>query len=313
MDYVKVRGTGHSVPEKAVSNNELAKYVDTSDEWIKSRTGIENRYIAKDETVVSLATEASKEATEMAGLSPLDIDLIIVATISSEQAMPSAACLVQKELGAKNSICFDISAACSGFLYAFQIASQGIESGLYKNALVIGSEVLSKVINWEDRNTCVLFGDGAGAAILSKANKRGVIKTYLGSDGEGSDLLTLGAANDSANYIEMNGRQVYKFAVNIIPKCIKELLVGTEYTKGDIDYFVLHQANERIIDSIAKKMGINIEKFYKNMKTYGNTSGASIPIALNELNKKGSLQKGDLIALVGFGGGLTWGASLIKW
>ena len=322
MNYAQIIGTGHSVPKIQVSNEDLTKYVDTTDEWISSRTGIRNRYISKGETATSLAISAAKQALDSSGTKADEIDLIIVATISPEYFMPSTACLVQGEIGAVNATCFDLTAACSGFLYGLKVAEQGIRCGDYKKALVIGSEVLSKTLDWEDRDTCVLFGDGAGAVVLAKNNNLGIIKTYTGSDGTGANLLWL-QANQSKNmlheidllspYMQMQGREVYSFAIKVVPKCIEQVLYGTEYSVDDVSWFVLHQANERIIDSVAKKMKVSSGKFYKNMHTYGNTSAASIPIALSELDKSGNLSKGDIIVLVGFGGGLTWGSALIKW
>ena len=322
MTYARIEGTGHAVPKVQVSNTELSQYVDTTDEWISSRTGIRNRYISTGETATSLAVSAAKEALERANVKPEEIDVIIVATISPEYFMPSTACLVQGEIGAVNATCFDLGAACSGFLYAMKVATQGIRCGDYKKALVIGSEVLSKVLDWNHRDICVLFGDGAGAAVLSQSDEPGVIGSYTGSDGNGANLLSLRALpsknilheNEPENpYMQMEGREVYSFAVKIIPKCIEKVLKDTDYNVQDISYFVLHQANERIIDSVAKKMKVQGEKFYKNMDTYGNTSAASIPIALSEMDQSGKLKKGDMIILVGFGGGLTWGATLVKW
>ncbi len=322
MTYAQIKGTGHSVPKVQVSNEDLTQYVDTTDEWISSRTGIKNRYISTGETATSLAVGAAKQALEEAGTKPEEIDLIIVATMSPEYFMPSTACLVQGEIEAVNATCFDLSAACSGFLYALKVASQGIRCGDYKKALVIGSEVLSKTLNWEDRDTCVLFGDGAGAVVLSQGDGPGIINTYTGSDGTGADLLSLQATQSKnmlhetelvSPYMSMKGREVYSFAIKIVPKSINKVLEGTGYSVDDVSWFVLHQANERIIDSVAKKMKAPKEKFCKNMDTYGNTSAASIPIALSELAKSGKLHKGELVVLVGFGGGLTWGSALIKW
>ena len=322
MTYARIEGTGHAVPKVQVSNTELSKYVDTTDEWIISRTGIKNRFISTGETTTSLAVSAAKIALERANVAPEEIDLIVVATISPEYFMPSTACLVQGEIGAVNATCYDLGAACSGFLYAVKVASQGIRCGDYKKALVIGSEVLSKTLDWSNRDTCVLFGDGAGAAILAQSDKPGIIGSFTGSDGTGGDLLSLRAlpsknvlheTEPENPYMQMEGREVYSFAIKIIPKCIEMVLKDTDYSVQDIAYFVLHQANERIIDSVAKKMKVPGERFYKNMDTYGNTSAASIPIALSELDQSGKLKKGDMIMLVGFGGGLTWGSTLVKW
>ena len=322
MTYARIKGTGHAVPKVQVSNTELSKYVDTTDEWISSRTGIKNRFISTGETTTSLAVSAAKIALERANVGPEEIDLIVVATISPEYFMPSTACLVQGEIGAVNATCYDLGAACSGFLYAVKVASQGIRCGDYKKALVIGSEVLSKTLDWNNRDTCVLFGDGAGAVVLSQSDEPGIMASYTGSDGTGGDLLSLRGLpsknmlheTETQNpYMQMEGREVYSFAIKIIPKCIEMVLKDTDYTVQDIAYFVLHQANERIIDSVAKKMKVPGERFYKNMDTYGNTSAASIPIALSELDQSGKLKKGDMIMLVGFGGGLTWGSTLVKW
>lgn len=322
MAYARIEGTGHGVPKVQVSNEDLAQYVETTDEWISSRTGIKNRYISTGETATTLAIAAGRQALDEANVKPEEIDLIIVATMSPEYFMPSTACLVQGEIGAVNATCFDLTAACSGFLYALKVATQGIRCGDYKKALVIGSEVLSKTLDWKDRDTCVLFGDGAGAVVLSQSENLGIISTYTGSDGKGANLLSLQAA-PSKNmlhevecvnpYMEMRGREVYYFAIKIVPNCINKVLEGTDYSVDDVSWFVLHQANERIIDSVAKKMKVAKEKFYKNMGTYGNTSAASIPIALSELAKNKKLNKGELVVLVGFGGGLTWGSALIKW
>lgn len=322
MIHIRVEGTGYCVPKSKVSNTDLSQYIDTTDEWISSRTGIKNRYISTGETATSLAISAAEQALLRAGVEANQIDLIVVATISPEYFMPSTACLVQKAIGATGATCFDLVAACSGFLYALKVASQGIKCGDYKKALVIGSEVLSKTLNWEDRGTCVLFGDGAGAAVLSESDSPGIISYYTESNGDGANLLSLKAKPNNnilyseeadSPYMLMEGREVYAFATRIIPKCIEKVLKDTDYNIDDIAWFVLHQANERIVDSVAKKMNLPESKFYKNMHTYGNTSAASIPIALSELDHNGQLQKGDLIILVGFGGGLTWGSTLIKW
>lgn len=320
MNGVKITGVGKATPQTTVTNEDLSLVMDTSDEWIRSRTGIGSRHISSGETTVELATRAAMEALADADLDPLLIDRIIVATISPDYVMPSTACLVQKEIGAVNATAFDIGAACSGFVFGARLATEAIQTGSCKNVLVIGAEVLSKTVDWEDRGTCVLFGDGAGAAIFSYHHENHILNSYSGSNGEQGMVLTLPgiALNNyltqsemTSPYMYMDGREVYKFATTIVPHSIEKVLEGTGYTLEQIDYFILHQANARIMDSVAKKIGISSEKFFKNLDQYGNTSAASIPIALAEL--KQSLKSGDKIILCGFGGGLTWGSMLIEW
>ncbi|KYH28741.1 MULTISPECIES: beta-ketoacyl-ACP synthase III [Clostridium] len=323
MFEVKVIGTGRYVPENIVTNDDLSKIVDTNNEWIKSRTGIRERRISKEENTSELAAKAGRKALESSKLKPEDIELIIVSTATPDNFTPSTACMVQEKLGAINATCFDISAACTGFIYAVGIASQFIKTGQSKNALVIGAEVLSKIIDWEDRSTCVLFGDGAGAVVLERSEEIGLISQYTGSDGSGGKFLECGTVplknpysktdiNFKSN-LSMEGREVFKFAINAMIHSIGKVLKDTQYTLDDIDYIVPHQANLRIIDFVAKKLKLDKDKFYINLDRYGNTSGASIPIALDEMNEKGLLKKGDKIIIVGFGGGLTFGAHLIKW
>lgn len=323
MFEVKVIGTGRYVPENIVTNDDLSKIVDTNNEWIKSRTGIRERRISKEENTSKLAAKAGRKALESSKLKPEDIELIIVSTATPDNFTPSTACMVQEKLGAINATCFDISAACTGFIYAVGIASQFIKTGQSKNALVIGAEVLSKIIDWEDRSTCVLFGDGAGAVVLERSEEIGLISQYTGSDGSGGKFLECGTVplknpysktdiNFKSN-LSMEGREVFKFAINAMIHSIGKVLKDTQYTLDDIDYIVPHQANLRIIDFVAKKLKLDKDKFYINLDRYGNTSGASIPIALDEMNEKGLLKKGDKIIIVGFGGGLTFGAHLIKW
>lgn len=323
MFEVKVIGTGRYVPKNIVTNDDLSKIVDTNNEWIKSRTGIRERRISKEENTSELAAKAGRKALESSKLKPEDIELIIVSTATPDNFTPSTACMVQEKLGAINATCFDISAACTGFIYAVGIASQFIKTGQSKNALVIGAEVLSKIIDWEDRSTCVLFGDGAGAVVLERSEEIGLISQYTGSDGSGGKFLECGTVplknpysktdiNFKSN-LSMEGREVFKFAINAMIHSIGKVLKDTQYTLDDIDYIVPHQANLRIIDFVAKKLKLDKDKFYINLDRYGNTSGASIPIALDEMNEKGLLKKGDKIIIVGFGGGLTFGAHLIKW
>ncbi|UWG97021.1 ketoacyl-ACP synthase III [Dehalobacter sp. DCM] len=326
MFNVELIGTGSCIPEKVVTNDDLAKIVDTSDEWITSRTGIKERRISTGETTTELAVGAARSALESARISAEDLDLIIVATLTPDDYLPSTACQVQKHIGADNAACFDLNAACTGFIYGLTVASQFIRTGMYKTALVIGAEELSKITDWTDRTTCVLFADGAGAAVLQRGEQQGIISEIIGSDGNKGDCLTCPALpprnyfirDDStkesrSEYVYMNGREVYKFAVTVMPECILKTLEGTGISLSDIDHIIPHQANLRIIDAAAKKLNLDASKFYVNLPRFGNTSGASIPIALDEMAKANRFKKGDLIILVGFGGGLTYGAMLIKW
>lgn len=323
MNNVKIIGTGSYAPKNIVTNDDLSKLVDTSDEWISSRTGIKERRITEGEDTSSLAAKAALEAIKSSGVSPLDIELIIVATTSPDSFTPSTACLVQALIGADNAVCFDIAAACSGFIYAMNTAVQYIKCGTYKTALIIGAEVLSKILDWSDRSTCVLFGDGSGAAILKASDDNGILAVHIGSDGKKAEFLKCPAAkvnnpfinNEtvSNSVVSMNGREIFKFASRVIPKSIGEVLKNTQFTLEDIKYIIPHQANMRIIETAAKKLEIDCGKFYMNVNRYGNTSAASIPIALDEMVKEGLLKKGDKVILVGFGGGLTFGSALIQW
>ncbi|WP_066500837.1 beta-ketoacyl-ACP synthase III [Abyssisolibacter fermentans] len=323
MNNAVIAGTGSYVPEKIMTNEDLEKIVDTSDEWISSRTGIRQRRISEGENTSKIATKAAIKALEDANMDALDIDLIIVATVTPDAFTPSVSCLVQVDLGAKNASCFDITAGCSGFVYGINVANQFIKTGQAKNVLVIGAEVLSKVVNWEDRNTCVLFGDGAGAAVLKASQKEGIISVHTGSKGDENRYLEIPAievnnpfspkVEGRPSYIKMNGVEIFKFATKIMRKSFKNVLESTDYSLDDIKYIIPHQANYRIIDHVAQKANIDINKFYLNLDKYGNTSSASIGIALDEMNKKGLLNKDDKLILVGFGGGLTWGAVLLKW
>ncbi|KUO59496.1 MAG: 3-oxoacyl-ACP synthase [Gracilibacter sp. BRH_c7a] len=322
MYNVEIVGTGSYVPLYKVSNEDISKFVETSDQWISERTGIKERRICTTEDTTDLAARAALEALKDAEISPEEVDLIIVATATPDYFFPSTACLVQERIGACKATGFDISAACTGFIYGLTIARQFIRTGMYKTALVIGSEVLSKITDWEDRNTCVLFADGAGAAVLRRGEE-GLVSEMIGSDGNGAENLQCPAVplNNkftetkklSASYISMNGREIYKFAVKVIPDCIHKVLEDTGYTLDDIKIIIPHQANVRIVDAAAKKLGIDKDRFFVNLHRYGNTSGASIPIALDEMSKQKLLKKDDLIILVGFGAGLTYGAQLIRW
>lgn len=319
MKNSKIIGLGHYVPELSVSNDDLSKYIETSDEWIYSRTGIKNRHIAINETSYELAAKASEVALDIAKVKVEDIDLIIVATFSGEYATPSMACLVQKELGAMNAMCFDVSAACSGFVYGMDIADQFIRTGKYKKALVVGSEKLSQILDWDDRGTCVLFGDGAGAAVLSVSDDVGIIDTVNHSIGKDFECLyvknpvnkTPYYEGSNEHHLKMNGQVVFQFACTKVPEVLRELGDKNDVALEDVDYFVLHQANSRIVAKIAKRMKLDSDRFYMNMDEYGNTSAASIPIALSEMASKGLL-KGKKVMISGFGAGLTYGASLIQ-
>ena len=326
MRNVKILGTGSSLPEKIVTNFDLAKIVDTNDEWIQSRTGIKARRMATSEEQTSdFAAQASKRALEMAGVKAEDIDLIIVATMTPDMPFPSTACIVQEKIGAKKASAFDLEAACSGFVYALTVAKQFISTGFYEHVLVIGAETMTKILDFEDRNTCVLFGDGAGAVVLGPSNdESGFLGMELGADGSGGDVLnmpgggTLNPAtektvNDRLHFLKMEGSDVFKFAVRIMGKASLNAVEKSNLTVDDIDFLVPHQANIRIINSAAKKLKLPMEKVYVNLEKYGNMSAASIPVALDEANRDGKIKIGDNVVLVGFGAGLTWGACVIKW
>jgi len=319
-------GTGSYVPDTVLTNAYFEERLDTDNEWIVTRTGIRERRIVRPDIATSdIATYAAEKALEDAKMNPQDIDMIIVATVTPDMSFPSTACLVQKNLGAFKASAFDISAACSGFIYGLSIASQFVKSGSMKNVLVIGAETLSKITDYKDRNTCILFGDGAGAAIVSRVEKdKGILASYLGADGRGEDLLKLPAGgsrlpasaetvSNSLHYIKMNGSEVFKFATKIIEEAAEKALVMCGLSKEDIDFFIPHQANIRIIESAIKRLNISKDKVFVNIEQYGNMSSASIAVALDEANKNKKINKGDIVVLVGFGGGLTWGSIVLKW
>jgi 3-oxoacyl-[acyl-carrier-protein] synthase-3 len=323
---VGIVGTGIYLPEKIMTNDELEKMVDTTDDWIKTRTGIhQRRIIASDMAPSDMGCEAAKMALKNSGSTVNEIDLVIVATVTPDMIFPATACLVQEKLGAKRAAAFDLSAGCSGFVYSIAVGSQLIKTGMYKTILVIGTEALSRVVNWEDRNTCVLFGDAAGAAILRRVEKGyGILSTELGSDGSGAELLKIQAGGTREpitpenyqspdRYLFMAGREVYKFAVKIMVESALTALEKAGLDKEKIDCFIPHQANIRIIEAAAKRLQLPMEKVFINVHKYGNTSAASIPVALHEAVQEGKIKKGDNVVLVGFGTGLTWGASVIKW
>ena len=317
----RIIGTGSALPALLVSNRELEKTVDTTDEWIRSRTGIESRHIAVEETTTSMAIEAAKKALQDAKASPEELDLIIVGTISPDHYFPSTACEIQNALGAVNATAFDISAACAGFLFGLGIVDAYMKAGTVRTALVVGAETLSKMMDWNDRSTCVLFGDGAGAAVV-RSDESGIMSMVQGSDGARGNALTCEGRrvnnpykkNDtSLDYTKMNGQEVYKFAVKTVPKSIEEALLKADVKADDVKYFLLHQANLRIIEAVAKRLGQSIEKFPTNLQECGNISAGSVPVLLDHVNREGMLQKGDTIVLAGFGAGLTWGATVLIW
>jgi 3-oxoacyl-[acyl-carrier-protein] synthase-3 len=323
MSHVGIIGTGRYLPEHIMTNDDLSNLVETSDEWIRSRTGIRERRITTGMSTSDLAYEAGVIALKNAGLRPEEIDLIICATITPDYFMPSCACLVQDRLGAVNAAAFDLTAACTGMIYGMVTAQQFIKSGMYKNILVIGAETLSKVMDWEDRSTCVLFGDGAGAVVLSKTEKGAQILTSnLEADGSKYNLLTCSAIPLQNPYVDkgmdkpklkMLGQEVFKYAVRTITDNINSLLSKAKLSKEDIAYVIPHQANLRIIEQASKFCKIPIDRFFMNLDRYGNTSAASIGIALDELVTSGKLKKGDRLILVGFGGGMTSGSILLEW
>ncbi len=326
MKKARIIGTGSCVPEKIVTNFDLEKFLDTSDQWIVSRTGIrERRIAADDETTSDLATRAAERALAMAGLSAEDIDYIVVGTITGDYPWPATACVVQNNLGAKTAAAFDVSAACSGFVFALDTAARQIEAGAVRRALVIGAEVLSRIIDWEDRNTCVLFGDGAGAVVLEASEgDQGVLSTHLHSDGSYLELLyqpgfgnrhpaSEQGVRDRLQFLKMQGNEVFKVAVRSLSEVALEALEANGLKAEDLDLFIPHQANRRILEATAKRLGLTEEQVYINVDRFGNTSGASIPIALDEANRAGRMKEGDLVMFDAFGGGFTWGAALLRW
>ena len=329
---IRITGTGSMLPEKIVTNFDMAEIVETSDEWIRERTGIVERRISTGDTVATLSAKACEKALEMAGKSAEEVDLILVATCSPEMLLPCCACQVQDIIGAAHAVAFDLNAACSGFLFALNTAQAYLQTGAYKNALVVGGEVLSKIVDWTDRSTCVLFGDGAGAAFIEASaeeivcdngRKAGMECMVQGSDGaKGMVLSCAERALDNAfitekqtvnPYVHMDGQEVYKFATRQVPSCINGALQKAGLTVDDVDLFVLHQANVRIIESVAKRLKADISKFPMNLDRVGNMSSATIPVLLDELNRGGKIKRGDRLVLSGFGAGLTYGASVLVW
>jgi 3-oxoacyl-[acyl-carrier-protein] synthase-3 len=321
LNYTKILGTGSYVPRTVLTNDDLKQFVDTSDEWISSRTGIKKRHIVTDEYTIDLAYHASLKAIEDSKIDKAEIDLLIVATVTPDNAFPGVSNLLQGRLGLEKIMTFDINAACSGFLYALNIADKMIKSGAYNNALIVGAETLTRLTDWRDRNTCVLFGDAAGAMIISRSEENNIQDVICGSisDSEGNLIChNVDIKDPSVNaksvqdHIHMNGREVFKFATRIMPKTIRDLLERNNYQLDDLDYIVAHQANERIIDKAARDLGFPMDKMYLNISEYGNTSAASVPLAIDEAIRTNKLRKGDLFATVAFGGGFTWGGAIIK-
>lgn len=317
---IEIVGSGWYAPQNPIDNFDLSKLVDTSNDWILSRTGISRRNISLGENTSDIATKAAESAIFNAGIRAEEIDLIILATITPDKFTTSTACIVQDNLGAKNAFSFDVSAGCTGFIYGLDIAHSYLALNKVKTALVIGAEVLSKVVDWKDRNTCVLFGDGAGAVIV-RANKDKAYYSYCASSGDPNEVLQINAVavnnpytktEKNSQLLEMKGQDVFQFAVGAIRKSIKNLVEQSKIDLNDVKYIIPHQANARIVDFVARKMDYPIERFYLNLDRIGNTSAASIPIALAEMFEKGLLESGDKIIMVGFGGGLTWGAILIE-
>lgn len=326
---VTIIGTGSYAPANIVTNDDMAKLVDTSDEWIRTRSGIgTRRFAAKDETTSDMACIAAKRALLAAGIEGSEIDLIILATMTPDMPFPSTACLVQSKLELPNVTTFDMQAACSGFVYALSVANSMLLSGNFKTALVIGAEKMSGILDFEDRSTCVLFGDGAGAAVLSATEttgeKVGILGTICGADGSNPSLLqqpgggsAMPATNESIegrqHFLKMNGKEIFKSAVRVMGQASTDIVEQMGYTPEDLNLVIPHQANMRIIDSLSKRLAIPMEKFHNNLDHYGNTSAASVPIALDEAYRAGRIQSGDLVLLVAFGAGLTWASTLIKW
>lgn len=329
---IKISGTGSALPERTVTNRELSELVETSDQWIRERTGIGQRRISTGETVADLAAEACRRALDMAGRTGEEVELILVATCSPELLLPCCSCQVQSMIGASRAAAFDLNAACAGFLYALDTAYAYLKTGLYRNALVVGSEVLSKLVDWSDRSTCVLFGDGAGAAFVEaketgifceNGRKAGIEAILQGADGTGGEVLScqersvrnafISKSRLTDPYVHMDGREVYKFATRQVPACIMEALGLAALAVEDVELFLLHQANRRIIEAVAKRIKADLTKFPMNLERVGNMSSATIPVLLDELNREGRIKRGDRLVLSGFGAGLTYGATVLVW
>ena len=326
MRRVAIVGTGSYAPEKILTNDDIAKIVDTSDEWIKTRTGVkERRVVGEGEATSDIATEAARRALQSANIESGDVDLIIVATSTPDFFFPATACIVQHNIGAKNAAAFDLEAACSGFLYSLSIGNSLISTGVYDNILIIGAEVFYNFLDWEDRTTCVLFGDGAGAAILKPTSEKNcIIATYLGADGSGEDTIKFPAGGSrlpasqetviqKLHYVKMRGNETFKFAVRAMSDSVLIVLKQCDISLKEVDWLIPHQANIRIMQAVADRISLPREKVIVNIDRYGNTSAASIPIALDEAVREGKIKEGDLIVMVAFGAGMTWASSVVRW
>ena len=317
--YSRIVGTGSYLPEKILTNSDLEKVVDTSDEWIYTRTGIRQRHVAADDQTTSdLALVASRRALDAAGLTPHDIDLVIVATTTADMVFPSTACLLQAKLGVTTGAAFDLQAVCSGFVYALATADQLMKSGQYRHALVVGSEIYSRILDWNDRGTCVLFGDGAGAVVLAPSAKPGIVASRLHADGRHAHILSVpGSVSKGAvcgrPLLQMEGNAVFKFAVKVLAEVADETLAAAGLARTDVDWLIPHQANVRIIQATARKLGISMEKVVTTVDRHANTSAASVPLALDEAVRDGRIREGQHVLLEGVGGGFTWGAVLVRW
>ena len=310
MIYSRIAGTGSYLPEKILTNHDLEKMVETTDEWITARTGIKERHIvAEGETTADMAEQASLKAMEMAGISKDDIDLIVLATTTPNQIFPSSACLLQDRLDIHGAAAFDVQAVCTGFVYALTVADKFIRSGSHKKALVIGAESMSRITDWSDRGTCILFGDGAGAVVLEASDEPGILSTHIHADGKYRELLQVPVDSE---FMTMRGNEVFKMAVNTLGRIVDETLEANNMKKSDIDWLVPHQANIRIINATAKKLKMGIENVVVTVDKHGNTSGASVPLALDTAVRDGRIQRGDTVLLEAFGGGFTWGSALVK-
>jgi len=322
MSYARIIGTGGYLPEKVMTNHDLEKLVDTSDQWIRERTGIEQRHIAGDgETTVDLAEKASRQAIEAAGIDPAEIDLIVLATSTPDKIFPSSACILQARLDIHGCPAFDIQAVCTGFIYALAVAEKFIKSGSARTALVVGAEVFSRILNWQDRGTCVLFGDGAGAVILRADEETGILSSHIHADGKYENLLWVpyGVGNgydqvkEGKAFVEMRGNEVFKMAVNTLGRIVDETLEANNMKKSDIDWLVPHQANIRIITATAKKLKMSMDHVVVTVNKHGNTSAASVPLALDVAVRDGRIKRGELLMLEAFGGGFTWGSVLVRY
>ncbi|MEG7522424.1 MAG: ketoacyl-ACP synthase III [Chromatiales bacterium] len=321
MIYSRIAGTGSYLPEKTLTNKDLEKIVDTTDQWIVDRTGIKKRHIAADdEYTCDLAEKAARNAMEMAGVEPKDIDLIVVATTTPDQIFPSTACLLQARLGIQGPAAFDVQAVCTGFVYAVGVADKFIKTGSAKCALVIGAETLSRIVDWSDRNTCVLFGDGAGAVVLEASDEPGIISTHLHADGAFEGLLRVpsgvsrnyGALQEGVAYMEMRGNEVFKMAVTTLGRIVDETLKANDMSRSDVDWLIPHQANIRIINATAKKLRTSMDRVVVTVHEHGNTSAASVPLALDTAVRDGRIKRGETLLMEAFGGGFTWGSVLVK-